>query len=69
MGGGVRREGCASASAPPPPFLPSSAVETLKAVLSQGGSEQVSSAVTEAGGWELLRSPEKHYDGVAFLAR
>ncbi|KAM6454656.1 maestro heat-like repeat-containing protein family member 1 isoform 3-T3 [Liasis olivaceus] len=47
----------------------SSAIETLKAMLSQGGSEQVSSAITEAGGWELLRSPEKHYDGVAFLSR
>ncbi|KAM3839577.1 maestro heat-like repeat-containing protein family member 1 isoform 4-T5 [Vipera latastei] len=47
----------------------SSAIETLKVMLSQGGSESVSGAVTEAGGWELLRSPDTHYDGVAFLAR
>ncbi|XP_039177275.1 maestro heat-like repeat-containing protein family member 1 isoform X3 [Crotalus tigris] len=47
----------------------SSAIETLKAMLTQGGSESVSNAVTEAGGWELLRSPDTHYDGVAFLAR
>ncbi|XP_013930774.1 PREDICTED: maestro heat-like repeat-containing protein family member 1 [Thamnophis sirtalis] len=47
----------------------SSAIETLKAMLSQGGSESVSQAVTEDGGWELLRHPDKHYDGVAFLAR
>ncbi|ETE62380.1 HEAT repeat-containing protein 7A, partial [Ophiophagus hannah] len=38
-------------------------------MLSQGGSESVSNAVTEDGGWELLRNPDKHYDGVAFLAR
>lgn len=50
-------------------LLPSSAIETLKAMLSQGGSESVSNAVTEDGGWELLRNPDKHYDGVAFLAR
>lgn len=54
---------------PPPPPPPSSAIETLKAMLSQGGSESVSGAMTEAGGWELLRSPDTHYDGVAFLAR
>ncbi|XP_034275891.1 maestro heat-like repeat-containing protein family member 1 isoform X1 [Pantherophis guttatus] len=47
----------------------SSAIETLKAMLNQGGSESVSNAVTEDGGWELLRNPDKHYDGVAFLAR
>ncbi|XP_070604565.1 LOW QUALITY PROTEIN: maestro heat-like repeat-containing protein family member 1 [Erythrolamprus reginae] len=47
----------------------SSAIETLKAMLSQGGSESVSNAVTEDGGWERLRNPDKHYEGVAFLAR
>uniref|UniRef100_A0A8C6V9S0 Maestro heat like repeat family member 1 n=1 Tax=Naja naja TaxID=35670 RepID=A0A8C6V9S0_NAJNA len=47
----------------------SSAIETLKAMLSRGGSESVSNAVTEDGGWELLRNPDNHYDGVAFLAR
>ncbi|XP_058035029.1 maestro heat-like repeat-containing protein family member 1 isoform X2 [Ahaetulla prasina] len=47
----------------------SSAIETLKAMLNQGGSESVSNAVMEDGGWELLRNPDKHYDGVAFLTR
>ncbi|XP_062987322.1 maestro heat-like repeat-containing protein family member 1 isoform X2 [Elgaria multicarinata webbii] len=46
----------------------SSAVETLKAMLTQGGSEEVVRAVAEAGGWDMLRSLEKHHDGVALLA-
>ncbi|XP_051630430.1 maestro heat-like repeat-containing protein family member 1, partial [Manacus candei] len=47
----------------------SCAVETLRALLLRGGSEEVARAVGEAGGWELLASPERHHDGVALLAR
>ncbi|KAJ7338263.1 hypothetical protein JRQ81_011005 [Phrynocephalus forsythii] len=47
----------------------SSAVETLQAMLTQGGSEKVVQAVAEAEGWEQLRSMERHHDGVALLAR
>ncbi|XP_053100905.1 maestro heat-like repeat-containing protein family member 1 isoform X2 [Hemicordylus capensis] len=47
----------------------SSAVETLKAMLTQGGSQEVTRALAEAGGWDLLRSTEKHPEGVALLAR
>ncbi|XP_077209590.1 maestro heat-like repeat-containing protein family member 1 isoform X2 [Paroedura picta] len=46
----------------------SSAVETLKAMLTQGGSGMVAKAVTEAGGWELLPTLERHHEGVALLA-
>uniref|UniRef100_A0A670J0H4 Maestro heat like repeat family member 1 n=1 Tax=Podarcis muralis TaxID=64176 RepID=A0A670J0H4_PODMU len=46
----------------------SSAVETLKAMLTQGGSEEVARAVSASGGWESLRSVERHHDGVAVLA-
>nr|XP_034980499.1 maestro heat-like repeat-containing protein family member 1 isoform X2 [Zootoca vivipara] len=46
----------------------SSAVETLKAMLTQGGSEEVAKAVSASGGWESLRSVERHHDGVAVLA-
>ncbi|XP_033011908.1 maestro heat-like repeat-containing protein family member 1 isoform X3 [Lacerta agilis] len=46
----------------------SSAVETLKAMLTQGGSEEVARAVSASGGWESLRSMERHHDGVAVLA-
>ncbi|XP_060099020.1 maestro heat-like repeat-containing protein family member 1 [Heteronotia binoei] len=55
---------------PPPRALDpcSSAVETLKAMLIQGGSGTVTRAVADAGGWELLRSMEKHHEGVALLA-
>ncbi|KAL8181435.1 UNVERIFIED_CONTAM: Maestro heat-like repeat-containing protein member 1, partial [Gekko kuhli] len=46
----------------------SSAVETLKAMLTQGGSGTVAKAVADAGGWELLCSMERHHEGVAVLA-
>ncbi|XP_062822975.1 maestro heat-like repeat-containing protein family member 1 isoform X2 [Anolis carolinensis] len=53
----------------PRPLEPcSSAVETLKAMLIQGGSQEVVRAVAEAGGWEWLWSTERHHDGVALLA-
>lgn len=38
-------------------------------MLTQGGSGVVAKAVTETGGWELLRSLERHHEGVALLAR
>uniref|UniRef100_A0A8D2IWM4 Maestro heat like repeat family member 1 n=1 Tax=Varanus komodoensis TaxID=61221 RepID=A0A8D2IWM4_VARKO len=47
----------------------SSAVETLQAMLARGGSEEVVQSVAQADGWELLRSTEKHHEGVALLAR
>ncbi|XP_066480065.1 maestro heat-like repeat-containing protein family member 1 isoform X2 [Tiliqua scincoides] len=45
-----------------------SAVETLQAMLTQAGSEEVVRAVAEGGGWEWLRSVERHHEGVALLA-
>ncbi|XP_048338639.1 LOW QUALITY PROTEIN: maestro heat-like repeat-containing protein family member 1 [Sphaerodactylus townsendi] len=46
----------------------SSAVETLKTMLTQGGSRTVAQAVADAGGWEMLHSMERHHEGVALLA-
>ncbi|XP_074745596.1 maestro heat-like repeat-containing protein family member 1 isoform X1 [Strix uralensis] len=46
----------------------SRAVETLKVMLARGGSEEVARAVGNAGGWDLMASPERHHDGVAALA-
>uniref|UniRef100_A0A8B9FUM1 Maestro heat like repeat family member 1 n=1 Tax=Amazona collaria TaxID=241587 RepID=A0A8B9FUM1_9PSIT len=46
----------------------SSAVETLKAMLVRGGSEEVARAVDSAGAWDLMASPERHHDGIAVLA-
>ncbi|XP_015273984.1 PREDICTED: maestro heat-like repeat-containing protein family member 1 [Gekko japonicus] len=54
--------------ADPGSFAGLSAVETLKAMLTQGGSGTVAKAVADAGGWELLRSMERHHEGVAVLA-
>ncbi|XP_054840441.1 maestro heat-like repeat-containing protein family member 1 isoform X2 [Eublepharis macularius] len=54
---------------PPRPLDPcSSAVETLKAMLTQGGTGKVVQAVADAGGWELLHSVERHHEGAALLA-
>uniref|UniRef100_A0A8C8RI83 Maestro heat like repeat family member 1 n=1 Tax=Pelusios castaneus TaxID=367368 RepID=A0A8C8RI83_9SAUR len=47
----------------------SCAVETLKAMLTHGGSEEVVKSVESAGGWELMKSSERHHDGIALLAR
>ncbi|XP_032556854.1 maestro heat-like repeat-containing protein family member 1 [Chiroxiphia lanceolata] len=47
----------------------SCAVETLRAMLLRGGSEEVVRDVGDSGGWELMASPERHHDGVALLAR
>ncbi|XP_065585206.1 maestro heat-like repeat-containing protein family member 1 isoform X3 [Cyrtonyx montezumae] len=46
----------------------SCAVQTLRAMLVQGGTEVVAVAVGSAGGWELMENPERHHDGVAVLA-
>ncbi|KAJ1195196.1 hypothetical protein NDU88_004477 [Pleurodeles waltl] len=46
----------------------SSAVETLKAMLTHGGSSAVTEEVERNGGWDLMKSSETHHDGVAFLA-
>ncbi|KYO40928.1 maestro heat-like repeat-containing protein family member 1 isoform B [Alligator mississippiensis] len=46
----------------------SCAVETLKIMLTQGGSADVTNVVASAGGWDLMKCPERHHDGVALLA-
>ncbi|XP_069477987.1 maestro heat-like repeat-containing protein family member 1 isoform X2 [Ambystoma mexicanum] len=46
----------------------SSAVETMKAMLTQGGSYIVVKDVERNGGWELMKSSDTHHDGVAVLA-
>lgn len=47
----------------------SSAVDALRAVLLQGGSEDVVQRMELEGGWESLRTSAGHEDGVARLAR
>lgn len=37
-------------------------------MLARGGSEEVARAVGNAGGWDLMVSPERHHDGIAVLA-
>ncbi|XP_037659046.1 maestro heat-like repeat-containing protein family member 1 isoform X4 [Choloepus didactylus] len=46
----------------------SSAVDTLRAMLLRAGSEEVVKVMALEGGWELLRTPEGHEEGVAQLA-
>lgn len=46
----------------------SCAVEALRAMLTQGGSDEAVKSVESAGGWELMKSPERHHDGIALLA-
>ncbi|KFO98921.1 Maestro heat-like repeat-containing protein family member 1, partial [Calypte anna] len=46
----------------------SSAVDTLKVMLTRGGSEEVTRAVGSAGGWEMMVNPERHHEGIAVLA-
>uniref|UniRef100_A0A8C2T6I2 Maestro heat like repeat family member 1 n=1 Tax=Coturnix japonica TaxID=93934 RepID=A0A8C2T6I2_COTJA len=46
----------------------SCAVQTLRAMLAQGGSEAVVVAVGNAGGWEMMENPERHHEGIAVLA-
>uniref|UniRef100_A0A8C0GFS3 Maestro heat like repeat family member 1 n=1 Tax=Chelonoidis abingdonii TaxID=106734 RepID=A0A8C0GFS3_CHEAB len=47
----------------------SCAVEALRAMLTQGGSDEAVKSVGSAGGWELMKSLERHHDGIALLAR
>uniref|UniRef100_A0A452HQ23 Uncharacterized protein n=1 Tax=Gopherus agassizii TaxID=38772 RepID=A0A452HQ23_9SAUR len=47
----------------------SCAVEALRAMLTQGGSDEAVKSVGSVGGWELMKSPERHHDGIALLAR
>ncbi|XP_059533816.1 uncharacterized protein LOC132222639 [Myotis daubentonii] len=65
-GGGELRGGC-------PPVcsrsLPSSTVEALKTLMWSTGYGDYVSYVQTQEGWELLTSPERHYEGVAVLAR
>uniref|UniRef100_A0A8C3SI65 Maestro heat like repeat family member 1 n=1 Tax=Chelydra serpentina TaxID=8475 RepID=A0A8C3SI65_CHESE len=48
--------------------LSSCAVEALRAMLTQGGSDEVVKSVGSAGGWELMKSSDQHHDGIALLA-
>ncbi|XP_043365794.1 maestro heat-like repeat-containing protein family member 1 isoform X3 [Dermochelys coriacea] len=45
------------------------AVEALRAMLTQGGSDEVVKSVESAGGWELMKSSDRHHDGIMLLAR
>ncbi|XP_069911030.1 maestro heat-like repeat-containing protein family member 7 [Oryctolagus cuniculus] len=47
----------------------SSTVEALKTLMRCSGYADHVSYVRKLGGWELLVNPERHYDGVAVLAR
>ncbi|XP_043365795.1 maestro heat-like repeat-containing protein family member 1 isoform X5 [Dermochelys coriacea] len=47
----------------------SCAVEALRAMLTQGGSDEVVKSVESAGGWELMKSSDRHHDGIMLLAR
>ncbi|KAM4865340.1 maestro heat-like repeat-containing protein family member 1 [Thomomys bottae] len=46
----------------------SSAVEALQVLLLQGGSQGVVQCLEQQGGWELIRTPAGHEDGVTQLA-
>ncbi|CAH6787727.1 maestro heat-like repeat-containing protein family member 7 [Phodopus roborovskii] len=47
----------------------SNSVEALKILLRSSGYTDHMSYIQRLGGWELLVSPETHYDGVTLLAR
>ncbi|XP_043923633.1 maestro heat-like repeat-containing protein family member 1 isoform X2 [Protopterus annectens] len=47
----------------------SCAVDALQTMLRRGGSKEVVKAVEAEGGWEMMKVPEKHHDGVSLLAR
>lgn len=49
--------------------LPSSTVEALKTLMRSTGYGDHVSHVQKLGGWELLTSPDGHYEGVTLLAR
>lgn len=44
-------------------------MEALKTLLRSAGYGDHVSFVQKLGGWELLTSPDRHYDGVVLLAR
>ncbi|XP_053064894.1 maestro heat-like repeat-containing protein family member 7 isoform X1 [Acinonyx jubatus] len=60
-------DGFLSAFCTPPPT--SSSVEALKMLMRSTGYGDYVSYIQELGGWELLTSPEGHYEGVTLLAR
>ncbi|XP_040492368.1 maestro heat-like repeat-containing protein family member 7 [Ursus maritimus] len=47
----------------------SSSMEALKTLMRSTGYGDYVSYVQKLGGWELLTSPERHYEGVTLLAR
>uniref|UniRef100_A0A667IGE0 Maestro heat like repeat family member 7 n=1 Tax=Lynx canadensis TaxID=61383 RepID=A0A667IGE0_LYNCA len=47
----------------------SSSVEALKTLMRSTGYGDYVSYIQKLGGWELLTSPERHYEGVTLLAR
>ncbi|XP_042782378.1 maestro heat-like repeat-containing protein family member 7 isoform X2 [Panthera leo] len=47
----------------------SSSVEALKTLMQSTGYGDYVSYIQKLGGWELLTSPERHYEGVTLLAR
>ncbi|XP_032955766.1 maestro heat-like repeat-containing protein family member 7 isoform X2 [Rhinolophus ferrumequinum] len=47
----------------------SSTVEALKTLMQSTGYGDHVSHIQKFGGWELLTSPDRHYDGVTLLAR
>ena len=53
----------------PYPYLRSSAVDALQAVLVRGGNEDVVQRMELDGGWQLLRTSAGHEEGVTQLAR
>lgn len=50
-------------------LFPSSSVEALKTLMRSTGYGDYVSYIQKLGGWELLTSPERHYEGVTLLAR
>ncbi|KAM5302065.1 maestro heat-like repeat family member 5 [Glossophaga mutica] len=47
----------------------SSTIEALRTLIQSAGYRDHVSYVQRLGGWQLLRSPERHYEGVTLLAR
>ncbi|XP_067825066.1 maestro heat-like repeat-containing protein family member 1 [Heptranchias perlo] len=47
----------------------SCSVDALTALIIRGRNEEVRRIMKEEGGWELMKDPEKHHQGVAILAR
>lgn len=50
-------------------FIPSSTLEALKTLMKSIGYEEQVTYIQQFGGWDLLSSPEGHYEGVVLLAR